>query len=126
MRLMSHDPVRPTRSLWLALAAAIAASALIGWIDQRNDEVQGTVILLIATAGALAFVLPRYGWLTGLIIGLGPQCAALATVALGISPRFPMHPTYAGLLALFPAAIGAVIGTVLRGAVSRPAEPSRR
>jgi hypothetical protein len=112
---------------WLVLVVAIIAAAFIGWIDQNNDEVQGTVILIVAATATLAFVAPRHGWIAALIVGLAPQGAAVVAHALGIPQRFPMTPAYGGLLALIPAAIGAVIGAVVRQAISpRPAEPSRR
>jgi hypothetical protein len=113
--------------LWLVIALSIAAAALIGWFDQHAEEVQGTVLLLLIVAAALAFAAPRYAWIAVLILGISPQGAAVVSHLLGIPPRFPMSPSYGGLLALIPAGLGAGIGAVVRHAVSpRPRAPMQR
>lgn len=112
--------------LWAVIALSIIGSALIGWMDHNAEEVQGTVLLLLVVAGAMAFVAPRHAWIAALLLGLGPQGAAIVASALGMPARFPMTPAYGGLLALIPAAIGAGIGAVIRQSISRSPTPSRR
>jgi hypothetical protein len=99
------------------IIAALIVGALAGYVDQHNDEVQATVLVLVVGMIGVGFASPRWSWLAALIAGLCILGAALVGRALGIPPLYPVEPNiFATLLALIPAFIGAGIGAMIRKA----------
>lgn len=103
--------------------AAVIIAGLIGYVDQHNDEVWAALMLIMPTAFAFGFFLPRGAWLWALIIGSGVIVAGW--VALLVGHTAPCHPgiicppasfanSLQALIALIPAMIGAYAGAILR------------
>lgn len=105
------------RSAVPVLIAALVVGALAGYVDQHNDEVQATVLVLVVGMIGIGFASPRWSWLGALTAGLCILGAALIARALGIPPLYPVKPNiFATLLALIPAFVGAGIGAMIRKA----------
>jgi len=96
------------------IPVAIVLAGLIGWADSRATEVQGTVLVLIVSAGLLAFASPSHAWLVGLIMGLSIAGTYVISRGLGLAPAYPIPHPVSTLLALIPAAIGAACGAAAR------------
>jgi hypothetical protein len=100
-----------------AVIGALVVGALAGYVDQHNDEVQATVLVLVVGMVVVGFLSPRWSWLAGLIAGFCILAAALIARALGLPQLYPVQPNvFATLLALIPAMIGAVAGAMIRKA----------
>jgi hypothetical protein len=99
------------------LAGGVVVAPIIGWLDFRASEVQGTVLLLVVAAAVLSYWAPRYAWLVALLVGLPIVETHFVALALGKTP--PSATAAPTLLALIPAAIGAAVGAATRALTSR-------
>jgi hypothetical protein len=101
------------------LIGALVVGALAGYIDQHNEEVQATVLVLVVGMTVIGYLLPKWSWLAALIAGSCILAAALISRAMGIPERFPIEPNvFASLLAIIPAGIGALVGVAIRKATA--------
>jgi hypothetical protein len=99
----------------ICLASAVAASGLIALLDLHASEVQPAAALILAGSALFAIAQPTRAWAGALIFGLGILIGHLAARVLGFRPSYAVEPNvFATLLALIPAALGAVCGVALR------------
>ncbi len=107
--------------------SAIAIAALIGYVDQHNDEVWAALILILPSTFVFGFLLPRRAWQWALIIGGSVFLAGVIGVTIGYAP--PCHPgldcpppsfgrSIQALIALIPALVSAYVGAALRWGTS--------
>jgi hypothetical protein len=54
----------------LGMAGAIAGGLLAAYVDSINDEVQATILVVLATAFAAGAVCPKLAWLGAVLIAL--------------------------------------------------------
>ena len=102
-----------------AIIGALLVGALAGYVDQHNDEVQATVLVLVVGMVVVGFLSPRWSWLAALIAGLCILAAALIARAMGLPQLYPVQPNvFATLLAIIPAGIGALAGAMIRKATA--------
>jgi hypothetical protein len=106
--------------LWIGILFAVLFGVFAGAVDLTSKEVQGTVLLIIVSAGALGFLIPKRAWIWALIIGASIFGAHLWAQSTGYPVPYPVEPNVAiTLLALIPAFIGAYSGVGARWVMQR-------
>ena len=110
------------RRLLLTRLSALLAAALLGVgiaiLDRGQDEVQPAVLLLLVAAFGLSCARPRDAWAFALLLGAGVPGLELWTRLSGIPPVSDSVPG-STVLAFLPAALGALLGAVVRTAFRR-------
>ncbi len=93
--------------------AAVALAVAVGYIDVRTEEVFIPALLLLGCGMTLGALRPRWGWLAGLILGLGVPAAHV--IARATHFPVPYHTAITGtFLALIPGIVGGAAGGVMR------------
>jgi len=113
---------------WLMAGLAVLLAVLLGLIDQKMIEVQGTLLFLLPFGFLLGLLGDRGAWRWALILGLSIPIAGVIARALGIEPvglaharqvtGQPLPFTYTqaltGFIALIPAFIAVYAGVAAR------------
>src|SRR5689334_16943809 len=97
----------------LPVLLSSACGAAFGYIDLRIDEVFFVALLACSGAMVLALIWPRFGWLWGVLMGLGVAAAHILARAAHVYTELPNN-IGASLLVTVPAVVGGVAGTVMR------------
>ena len=85
--------MRPTCGAFAALIAAVLVSALLGYVNLHNDEVELPLAILLVTSFLLGLVRPRFAWLWAAIVALSIPVSSLLSLKIGVYyPRRPGHP----------------------------------
>jgi hypothetical protein len=86
---------------------------VIGYMDTRSDEVQGSVLLLLVFTFIFGVTQPKNSWRWALLIGLGIPATYL--IAFIINYKLPYKVYWiTTFIALIPAFIGAYSGMLVR------------
>jgi len=106
----------------LVTAAALVLGSFAGWLDLTNTEVQVPALAVLVFAFTLGLVRPSRAWLSALLIGICiPAAQAIGLIFAFRAPYGIDASTLRwSFLALVPAAIGALLGAVVRRLVPRP------
>ncbi len=104
----------------IALLLTVAAGVLVGVIDVRSVEVQGSVGVLFAAAFFLAAWHPEGAWRRGLMLGMSVPLAHLVSSVTGHALPYTVDSPVSTLLAVVPAMLGTMVGM----AVSRLRHPT--
>ncbi len=107
-----------TTSIRLTYLIALVLSLILGYLDHRATEVQGSVIILLVLCFLSSFFFPRGGWTRAIIIGMGIPLVSWIYIVVGQpgpASGLPFH--LDTLLALVPAMIGAGCGSGMRKVV---------
>jgi hypothetical protein len=94
---------------WALWGAWLAVS------DLRNDEVQGTVLLVLAGAFVLGLARRRAWWAWGVALAAWVPAEPLVTRVTGTAPAWPYNPGV--VLAFVPGLLGAGAGARVAGLV---------
>jgi len=100
---------RTTRQIW-AIVSAVAAGAIIGWLDLSATEVQGPLLLVMLASFALGMSGLIAPWLAGLIVGAAMAGAHVVAWAIGAGAASGIG----SAVSIIPA-IGAAYGGRLMG-----------
>lgn len=103
--------------LWLL---TLALGIMIGLLDMRATEVQGTVLLILVASVLPGFARPRWAWLWAITIALCLPLVYLSASLFGYSLHNVKPNVFATLIALIPAFLGAYGGVLLRYMVAPP------
>ena len=107
---MSH---RRSARVVLTFALALAAGVLAGYVDLHNDEVQATLLIIVASAFLLGAARPRQSGAIGAIIGLCIPAAHLYARATHMVVPYQTSWLWT-FLALIPAVVAAASGALAR------------
>src|SRR5258705_11361993 len=107
-----------TRIEQLALAAALPAGLLIGFIDTRAEEVQPAVGLFLLAGAGLGALAPRVAIPLGVALGLGVPIMHAWGRLNHLPLPYAMDSYWGGFLALVPPSLGALAGAWARGRIA--------
>jgi hypothetical protein len=91
-------------------------AAFVGWLNyQATDDVQAVAAVLLLSAFGFSYWRPRWAWLFVLVLWLAIPLSSIVADANSFHPGLVHpHPLYETLIALVPAAIGALLGAGAR------------
>jgi hypothetical protein len=99
----------------IAFVASLAAGSFALYVDQHNDEVHATVLVIVVSAGLLGLFEPRHAWLWALAVGSFIPAAGVFGPRLHLSLHYEPQPSpLAYLLPYIPAFVGAYCGAWTR------------
>ena len=108
----------------IALALAILASILTGWVSLNTNEVQPAVIVIGVSCFLLGVAVPRLALLWAAIVGLGVFGGYALAGLLGIAVKAPPEPNiWASLIALVPALVASLLGAFTGHFARTPMSP---
>lgn len=105
--------------LRLALGAAtVACAAAAGWMDLHGVDWETTLLFVVGISFVLAAVVPGWGALGGVLIGVGIPLARLYARVAGLHPDMPLAHATKGYYPLVAALVGIVTGLALRTGIA--------
>jgi len=98
--------------LWLHLWT-LFVGVLVGLMDVRANEVQMTVLLLLAFGFFAGFNQPRRAWRWALLLGVWVPIFAFIAMGIGLT-QFRAQQQFGSFIALVPAFLGTYAGVVVK------------
>jgi hypothetical protein len=80
------------------IVGALVFGLLVGWRDFISEEVQPSVLMIIAFSFGFSAANPKKAWLIALLMGGGIPVVSFIARALGYTPLFDTSPWYAGII----------------------------
>ncbi len=101
--------------LRLALGAVtVGFAAAAGWMDLHGMDWQTTLLFVAGISFMLAAVVPGWGALGGLLVGLGIPLAHLYAHLAGLNPAMPLPHATRGYVPVLAALTGLITGLAAR------------
>lgn len=101
---------------WFVWGLLALTAVLLGWLNYHaTDDVQAVAMGLLLAGFGFSFWRPRLAWLFVLVLWLAIPLSGVVADANNYRPGVThAHPLYETLIALIPAAIGALLGAGAR------------